>query len=36
MDAGDAPVNRNGGTLRGNYTGESDRSGCHFFALDFN
>jgi long-chain fatty acid transport protein len=36
MDAGDAPVNQNGGILRGNYSGELDRSDFHFFALNFN
>jgi long-chain fatty acid transport protein len=36
MDAGDAPVNQNGGVLRGSYSGELDRSDFYFFALNFN
>jgi hypothetical protein len=30
MDAGDAPVNVNGGALRGGYVGEPEDSDFHF------
>ena len=36
MDAGDAPVNQSGGPLRGDFKGDLDSSGFHFFVLNAN
>jgi long-chain fatty acid transport protein len=36
MDAGDAPVDQSGGVLRGDFKGEMDSNGFHFFALNAN
>lgn len=36
MDAGDAPVDQSGGSLRGSFRGELDSADFHFFALHAN